>query len=158
VQRGRVVVASLLSFLVLSALAEAETRPAANYSVSEHDKKIYSEAFDAASRNQWASARSLAAEAKDHTQAKVIRWLSLLSHGANEHFEDYASFIELNPDWPSMDRLRALAEDTMDDSVLPARRIEWFQHYPPLSGIGRMKFAEALLATKLTSSLNLALS
>lgn len=144
--RGRVVVATILSFLVLSALADAETPSAADYRVSNHDKSLYDKAFDAASRSQWSRALHLGAEAKDHAQLQVIRWLSLLSHGNNESFGDYANFIEQNPDWPSMDRLRALAEQQMDQTVQPERRVEWFQHYPPLTGVGRMKFAEALLA------------
>ena len=144
--KGRVVLAGILSFLALSGFAEAESLSAAKYPVSAHDKSIYSDAFDAASNNQWSRALHTGVKAEDHTQLKVIRWLSLLSHGNNENFEDYASFIELNPDWPSMDRLRALAEQQMDDGVSSECKIEWFQHYPPVSGTGRMKFAGALLA------------
>ncbi len=135
-----------MSVLVFGASAQAEAPKSATYNVSNHDKKVYTEAFDAADANQWARSRELAATAKDQTQAKVIKWLSLLWDRSYNDFENYASFIELNPDWPSMDRLRSKAEDAMDDAVPPARKIEWFQHHPPVSGVGRMKFAEALLA------------
>jgi peptidoglycan lytic transglycosylase len=143
--KGRVVVASVLSFLVLDAIAEAGTPSKIDYPVSVHDQSVYSDVFDAAGRSQWPRALALAARAKDPTQAKVVEWLSLLAKGSNETFDDYATFIQGNADWPSMDRLRAIAEDKMDGAVPAQRKIEWFQHFPPVSGVGRMKFAEALL-------------
>ncbi len=145
-RKGRVILASILSLLALDGLSRAETVATTGYPVSAHDKAIYSEAFDAVASSQWARALHIAVKAQDHTQLKVIRWMSLLAHGNKENFEDYATFIDLNPDWPNMDRLRALAEQQMDDTVPAQRKVEWFQHYPPVSGTGRMKFAGALLA------------
>ena len=61
-------------------------------------------------------------------------------------FEEVAAFIEANPDWPGGDTLRRRAEAAMGDAIAPARVFAWFTAHPPISGVGKMRLAEAQIA------------
>lgn len=115
--------------------------------LSNADSETYRAAFAAAHAEQWRAARSLAARAQDPLLAKVLQWYLLLRPEAGASFEEIASFISSNPDWPSLSALRERAEDTIPDRSSAGRVREWFERYPPVSTTGRIRYAEALIGT-----------
>lgn len=116
----------------------------ARAALSDSDKRAYLQALAAADRNDFAAASSLAGSAKDRSLAKVILWLKLQAPAGRATFEEIAGFVEANPHWPNRDILRRRAEETIGSSIPAQRVIGWFEERPPLSGLGRVRFADAL--------------
>ena len=114
--------------------------------LADNDRAVYKLAFAALETGHWARARRLARRAEDQTLAKVILWMHLLEPGARVDFQERLRFIERNPDWPRHDGLRARAEAAMDDDLSGAEVIAWFDRFPPMTGPGKVRRAEALIA------------
>jgi soluble lytic murein transglycosylase len=63
-------------------------------------------------------------------------------------FNDYASFLIAHRGWPGENALRRAAErQIVPDQADPSRLVAFFDLLPPLSGAGRVRYAEALAAT-----------
>jgi len=61
-------------------------------------------------------------------------------------FNEYKKFIEQNENYPRINRIRYLAEEKIYlRNNSPTSIINWFEKYPPLSGLGKIKLAEAYL-------------
>ena len=69
-----------------------------------------------------------------------------LRQGGNFAFADYARFLIANPGWPGDTDLRRRAEGAMRGGESPATVLALFQTIKPLTGNGRARYAEALLA------------
>ena len=110
------------------------------------DDALYGAAFAWAEAGKWDRARDLAARGSHPALVKVVTWVRLARAQPLPPFEDIAGFIEANPDWPGIDTLRRRAEVAIGDATAPGRVVDWFAAYPPLSGIGKMRLAEAHIA------------
>lgn len=63
-------------------------------------------------------------------------------------FSDYATFLLAHPGWPGENTRRAAAEASLGSgSDSPSLALRYFERFPPLTGAGRLRFAEALLVT-----------
>jgi len=118
---------------------------AASPLLSPGDRDLYRRAFKAAKRNKWRQARELAARAADPLPAKVVEWMWLGAPGTRAGFERIAAFIAANPDWPGQSRLRRQAEESLSDRIPDERVRAWLAEYPPITGWGRVRLAEALI-------------
>ncbi|HKX07909.1 MAG TPA: lytic transglycosylase domain-containing protein [Stellaceae bacterium] len=113
--------------------------------LSDADRQAYRLAFSQIRSGDWAGAYQSAQQAKDLLLSKVVRFLDLSRQGSGSGFETITQFIESNPDWPNERLLRERAEEAItsvgDDDVG-----RWFQRYPPVTAIGRLREADYLLA------------
>ena len=107
------------------------------------DQALYDAVFAAADAGRWNKARGLAARGAYPSLNKLLTWKRLSEARPVPGYEEIAAFITANPDWPAMDRLRRRAEAAMGDAMEPGRVIRWFADQPPLSGVGKMRLAEA---------------
>lgn len=115
--------------------------------LSADDLTTYKSAFQAARKLQWRKARSLSAKAADPSLAKVIEWLYLQEPESGATFDQISDFIDHNPDWPLEVRLVRQAEATLADDAAPELTFDWFARHPPMNGEGRLKLAQALIAS-----------
>ena len=115
--------------------------------LSSHDQEIYRAAFKAAESGRWSQANSLASEARDRLLAKVVEWLYLARPSSGASFDEIAAFIKENPDWPWQDTLHERAEEAIPDDLSPSAVRAWLEANPPVSATGKIRYAEALLAT-----------
>lgn len=104
-------------------------------------------ALAAAADRNWALAARFAAKGGDALVDKVIAWRRLTQSDPPAPFDEIAAFIDANPDWPGQRALRRRAEQALDDRVGAERVRAWFARHPPLTGPGRWRLAEAMLAT-----------
>jgi soluble lytic murein transglycosylase len=111
------------------------------------DAKIAQTAFQAAAAGQWAKAELTARESKDPMLLKLVHWLGLVREGVPVPFFGVARFYEENHHWPMQTQLRRRVEESIGPDVPPAAVIDWFHRHPPGSAIGRIRYAEALIAT-----------
>jgi len=95
---------------------------------------------------KWNSALKSAAKVKDKEFRSLINWMHLKTTRNGASFNEYKKFIEQNGDYPRINRIRYLAEEKIYlKNNSPTSVINWFEKYPPLGGLGKIKLAEAYL-------------
>ena len=95
---------------------------------------------------KWNSALKSSAKVKDREFRNLITWMHLKTTKNVATFSEYKKFIEQNDDYPRIGRIRFLAEEKIYlRNNSPTSVINWFERYPPLSGLGKIKLAEAYL-------------
>ena len=95
---------------------------------------------------KWNSALKSSSKIKDNDFRDLITWMYLKTTGNSASFNDYKKFIEKNPDYPRINRIKYLAEQKIYlRNMSPSSVINWFQKNPPLGGLGKIKLAEAYL-------------
>ena len=108
----------------------------------ENAKKI----FEFIKVKKWNSAINLSKKIKDKEFKKLITWMYLKQSGNQATFNEYQLFIKNNSNYPRINRLRYMAEHKIIiKNTTPNSIINWFNESPPLSGVGKIKLAEAYL-------------
>lgn len=136
---------------ILNPLFIAPAPAQAARELSQFDLQAYRKAFDAVDKRDWSRALALADKAKNPLPRKAIRWLYLQADGSGASFEEIRQFIDANPSWPRLEKLRERAEKALDDAVADRDIIAWFKQSAPLTGEGFLRYAEALERTGLTA-------
>lgn len=86
----------------------------------------------------------LPAYASDPLAGTVNEWRRL-QQSDNWPFTDYANFLLAHPGWPGQTGRRAAAETALPSgSYAPALVVQFFTRFPPITGAGNVRFAEAL--------------
>ncbi len=84
----------------------------------------------------------------------VAQWKQL-QQSDSYSFETYSTFLLAHPGWPGEDSRRRAAERALDTgSWSPGVAISYFRRFPPLTGTGKVRFAEALAAVGLRDEAN----
>jgi len=113
---------------------------------SKKDYEIAKIAIRSMEQRKWSSAEKTAKKARDKSIYDFIRWKHLLTTGNQLAFYEYKRFIELNPSYPRISRIKYLAEHKMSTKDLsPNFIIDWFKNNPPLSGFGKIILGQANL-------------
>ena len=95
---------------------------------------------------KWNSALKSTEKVKNREFRILITWMYLKTTGNAATFNDYKNFIEQHGDYPRINRIKYLAEQKIYlKNNSPTSIINWFQKYPPLGGLGKIKLAEAYL-------------
>ncbi len=76
----------------------------------------------------------------------VVVWDRLRRDAYPASFAEFALFLRDHADWPQANVIRRRAEKAIDSGVAPADRLAYFRASPPVSSLGRLRLAEALLA------------
>ena len=114
--------------------------------LSTNDLKIAKAAFEAVKKKKWQTALKISKKAKNKMVFKTVNWLYLIKTNNAATFYDYLTFINNNPNYPRINRLRYLAEHKIYlKSVSPKIIKKWFNGEDPLSEYGKIKLGEILL-------------
>ena len=117
--------------------------------LKEKDYILAKNIFNLIKKNKWISALEQTKKIKDKEFINLVTWLYLKQSGNKATFNDYQKFIDKNPDYPRIGRLRYMAEHKIIlDNTSPKAIINWFNNNEPLSGTGRIKLGEAYLKVK----------
>ena len=115
---------------------------------SKKDFSLAKKAISEMQKSKWSTALNTAKKAKDKSIYNFIQWRHLLTTGNQASFYDYKVFIDRNPEYPRIDRLRYLAEQKLSTAkVSPKKIINWFGGNEPHSGFGKMILGESYLLT-----------
>ena len=107
--------------------------------LSKSDFKIAKAAFDAVDKKKWQTAIKISKKAKDKMVFKTVYWLYLIQSNNAASFYDYLTFINNNPNYPRINRLRYLAEHKINlKNVPPKTVLKWFDGQDPLSEYGKI--------------------
>jgi len=113
---------------------------------NKRDFDLAKKAIQEMEKAKWNSAIKISKKAKDKSIYNFIKWRHLLTTGNQESFFDYKVFIDKNPNYPRIDKLRYLAEHKLStEKVSPRKIINWFDEKEPLSGYGKMILGESLI-------------
>jgi len=114
--------------------------------LSKKDFKIAKATFKAISKNKWQTAFKLSKKAKDKKLYNLVNYLYLIKPSNAASFYDYVSFINNNPDYPRINRLKYLAEHKINlKSNSPNSILKWLNGRDPLSEYGKIKLGEIYL-------------
>ena len=111
--------------------------------LSSSDFKIAKNSFAAVKKKKWQTAIKLSKRAKNKMVFKMVNWLYLIQPSNSASFFDYLTFINNNPNYPRINRLKYLAEHKMYlKTVSPKVIKKWFNDKEPLSDYGKIKLGE----------------
>ena len=111
--------------------------------LSSKDLKIAKTAFEAVKKKKWQTAIKLSKKAKNKMVFKMVNWFYLIQPSNSATFYDYLTFINNNPNYPRINRLKYLAEHKMYlKTVSPKIIKKWFNGKEPLSEYGKIKLGE----------------
>lgn len=131
--------------ILLSHLAWVSASPAlAAKELRDADAEVYRDAFRAADRDQWPSAIQRARTATNPILVDYFRWEHLRRGNSGADFASIIHFVQEHPDWPGLYALRRRAEEALTGTEPAAQVVAWFDTYAPLTGQGKMLYAEAL--------------
>ncbi len=112
--------------------------------LSKKDYSYAKEVFLNISEKKWTSAFRITKKVKDKDFKNLISWIYLKEKSNKATFSDYINFIDNNPNYPRINRLKYLAEHKINlNSNSPNTVIGWFESSPPLSGFGKIKLGES---------------
>ncbi|MGA7487717.1 MAG: lytic transglycosylase domain-containing protein, partial [Xanthobacteraceae bacterium] len=104
-------------------------------------------AIDALRHGGASKATSVAAAISDPAARRLVEWLILRSDHSGADSKRYLAFIAANPHWPSLAMFRRRAEAMLwIENPKPEQVLSFFNGSPPLSAVGRLVLARALLA------------
>jgi hypothetical protein len=84
---------------------------------SKKDFSIANQAIQYMEQKKWSSAEKTAKKARDKSIYNFIRWRHLITTGNQLNFFDYRNFIESNPNYPRINRVKYLGEHKINSKV-----------------------------------------
>ncbi len=112
--------------------------------LSKKDYNYAKEIFLNIKEKKWNSVFRLTKRVKDKDFQNLISWIYLKERSNKASFDDYIRFIDKNPGYPRINRLKYLAEHKINlNTTSPNTVIGWFSSNPPFSGYGKIKLAES---------------
>src|SRR5215470_4400336 len=114
---------------------------------AEAEIALVKQAIEALRKNGASKATAIQAGMSDPVARKLVEWLILRSDHNGADSTRYRAFIAANPNWPSPALFRRRTEAMLwVENVKPAQALDFFRDSQPLSGIGRLVLARALIA------------
>jgi len=114
--------------------------------LSKKDFAIAKSAFDAISKNKWQTALKISKKSRDKSLYKLVNYLYLKKTTNAASFYDYLTFINNNPYFPRINRLRYLGEHKINLKIHKTKTIiNWFNEKEPVSDFGKIKLGEIYL-------------
>jgi len=115
--------------------------------LSKKDFKIAKKAFEHIDKKKWQTALKISKKARDKSLYNLINYLYLIKPINAASFYDYVSFLNQNPNFPRISRLKYLAEHKINLKVnSPISIKKWFAGTMPLSEFGKIKLGEIYLS------------
>jgi soluble lytic murein transglycosylase len=113
---------------------------------SKKDFSLAKKAVAEMKKSKWDNALGVAKKAKDKSIYNFIQWRHLLTKGNKASFYEYLNFINSNPNYPRIGRIKYLAEHKLsNEKITPGKIIDWFGDEEPLSGYGKMILGESYI-------------
>jgi len=114
--------------------------------LSKRDFDIAKSVFKFIDEKKWKTALKSSKKARDKNLYKLVNYLYLIKTSNSANFYDYSTFINNNPYYPRIGRLRYLAEHKINlKTNSPTGIVKWFDGKDPLSEFGKIKLGEIYL-------------
>ena len=116
-------------------------------SLSGEDARSLQAGLEAIDKGNLLKAQKAARKIKDPVARKILTWARLVKPDPKADFNEISEFMAENPDWPSRKSLQGRAEEAMNSKTPDDVVLAWFAGLKPVSGYGKARLGEALLAT-----------
>ena len=114
--------------------------------LSKNDFQVAKLVFELIDQKKWKSALKASKRARDKNIYNLVNYIYLKEPSNLASFYDYVSFINSNPNYPRINRLRYLAEHKINLTTnSPISIIKWFDGKEPLSEYGKIKLGEVYI-------------
>ena len=114
---------------------------------SKNDLKLAKKIFSEIDKKRWTNAINLSSDVKDRSIYRLVKWLYLLEPNNQANFYDYINFINLNSNYPRINRLRYLSEHKITTKTISEKRvIKLFEGKEPFSGYGKLMLGQSYLS------------
>ncbi len=114
--------------------------------LSKKDYGYAKEVFLNIKEKKWTLAFRTTKKVKDRNFKNLVWWIYLKERSNKATFTDYIKFIDNNPEYPRINRLKYLAEYKINlNNNSPNTVIGWFENSEPLSGFGKIKLGESYI-------------
>ncbi len=138
-----------LSFILLTLLllwpCDAHAKKKASPS-SAPPPATYQSALTALENGRTDQAQHMMARGNDPALNKVLRGLMMAQPNNDYSFDELASFVTNNPDWPGLKGIMMILEQKIPDNVSDTQLVNWFNAHPPLTPTAFYRFIDALQA------------
>ncbi len=135
------------SAVLLAGVVGAGAPQAAAPDLSPEDRTLFRKILTAMDQAKWKRALDVARKADDPLLLTIAQWRWLSAADGLASWEQSREFHTRHADWPLAERRQKLAERRMPPD-LPAPEVRsWFRHFPPTTGPGRVRYAEARVGT-----------
>lgn len=129
------------------AINPSATVPLPGLSLTYADYSLIQSALSDAQSGDWVSVATTSPRIKDTTARKILTWLELQDKNAGSSQVAISNFLAANKDWPRRDRLERRAEEALlAENPDSGSLLAWFDLNPPITGDGKIRFGEALVA------------
>ncbi len=108
--------------------------------------RAFRQALDAASHGRWRQAARSAERVAHPLAAALIEWQRLRDPETAATFAEIETFLGIYPDWPGRAALLRRAEKLIPEAWPDRAARAWFVRFPPVSGPGKQRLAEAVIA------------
>ena len=112
--------------------------------ISKTDIEVLKKTLKNGDRGKWARALKNAEKAKDPIVLSITQWRWLTSSDGKASMQQTVNFIDQHSDWPLQTTLQKRVEERMSYNLAPVKVINWFIRSKAISGVGKIKLAEAL--------------
>jgi soluble lytic murein transglycosylase len=127
-------------------VAQIPLAPGPAPEASEADVALVKSVIEALRKNGASKATALAADISEPAARKLVEWMILRSDHNGVSSSRYLAFITANPGWPNLEQFRRRAEGMLwVENARPAQVLAFFGDAQPLSSMGRLVLARALL-------------
>ena len=107
----------------------------------EENGDLLSTVFSSVADRDWITADHYAAQISDPVGVDLVTW-ERLRQGEGEWVE-YRAFLEQNPNWPGLKRLRRKGEAVIPKTANPTQVRAYFEKQLPQTGRGSLRLAQA---------------
>lgn len=113
-----------------------------------NEQRAFIKTLDALYKNRPKDAAPHQKKLTSPAAQKLVHWYALRSNDLNHPMQELAAFLKDNPGWPSRNRLAAKIERIYLQEIEPGEEaITYFKDNPPVTSLGRIAYAEALIKT-----------
>jgi len=113
---------------------------------SKKEFELAAKAINAMQKGNWPNALSLAKKTRNNDIYSFIQWRHLLTNRNNASYYDYQQFIDKNPDYPRIGRIKYLSEHKLSTEKVSTKKIiKKFSEEEPLSSFGEMILGESYI-------------
>ena len=141
-------VVALATTLVAGVIAVQQPALAAGRALSREDISSISAATELARNGKAAAASVHRDRIRDPLGRRLAEWALLRANDNNADFGRYAAFMRDNPAWPGIRFLQRRAEARLWVAPTdPVTTLAFFSKHKPLSGLGKLAMARALMAS-----------
>ncbi len=136
------------SVALLASVIAANPSPvqAATPLLSSDDNALFSKALVAMDRAKWKRALDLTRKARDPLLHTIAKWRWLSARDGLATWQQARDFHFGHSHWPFAEQRQALAERRMPADLPESDVRDWFERFPPVTGPGQVRYAEALAA------------